>query len=182
MNKVILWVAACALLFSGCARVKHVPVTDDSDKTETGIRYYNLSPYMLIYSKPNGGLSAEVKYLPDRTKKMAARPFAFLSKLETELNFSDGALTKAVDTGDATAVPSSILKAVSTVKMAAIAALDAGKRAAEEAGQEYTLPAPHLYKIVVKADSVTFIGGPGKVDIKVSMLSQDEESQKGGAK
>src|ERR1700730_9618812 len=78
-----LLVPLCAM---GCvASVTH-RVVDTADKDD-GIRYYQSSPYLLVYSDSKGGLQGRILYLPDQTKKMAVEPHVFLGRSELTMFF-----------------------------------------------------------------------------------------------
>ncbi len=63
----------CMTSLAGCvAWVTHSPVKSDAGDAGEGIRYYQSSPYLLVYSDSKGGLKWQVLYLPDQTKKMMA--------------------------------------------------------------------------------------------------------------
>jgi hypothetical protein len=166
-------VIAAAITTTGCATVAHQHIPDDeADRRSTGVRYYATSPYLLVYSNGKGGIITELKYLPDPAKKMAAAPAATLANVEATLTFDRGVLTSAVTKGDATAVPTAIVKAVETIAPALLAALN---EAATE--KELIMPAPHIYKVVVNGTSVSFRGGKGDADFKVTLLPQEPKGK-----
>ena len=159
----------CCVL-SGCATVGHTRVPPGGDENETGIRYYNPSPYLLVHSDGKGGILTQLLYLPDPGKKMSARPSTFLADVSATMNFDRGVLTAAVETGDATTVSAAVMKAVETLGPAFLGVLNETKPRAE-----LSVPAPHLYKIVVKGDSVTFLGGEGDKGFTVTLLPPAKE-------
>ena len=61
---------------SGCASMTHSPVKDFSNPG--GIPYYLGSYYLLVHTDGKGNLESTILYLPDRSKKMVAKPTAFL--------------------------------------------------------------------------------------------------------
>lgn len=160
---------AVALSTAACATVSHRHIaTEDDDLRATGIRYYGASPYLLVYSNGKGGIVTELKYLPDPAKKMSAEPKATLANVDATLSFSNGVLTSSVETGDATAVPTAILKAAEAIAPALLAALNE-----TDTGKELIMPAPHIYKVIVNGNTVSFRGGKGDEDFKVTLLPQE---------
>ena len=151
-------------LVIGCAGVKHRP--DDGSDSERGIRYYRSAPYLLVYSDAKGGIVTEIKYLPDQTQIMVARPTNTLASLKSTMEFEDGVLNSAVDEPDAGALPSAILSAAREVLPLLLAA---------SAKPGDTVPAPHLYRIVVEGDRISFHGGPGDAPIEVKMTAAEED-------
>ncbi|MGC4041934.1 MAG: hypothetical protein QM710_14415 [Flavobacterium sp.] len=152
-----------AIAMSGCASVTYQKV--DSNDEGSGIRYYNSSPYLLVYSNGKGGLVSQIVYLPDPNKKMSASPTSFLASNQLTMEFSKGVYTTGKNTADGTAVSSAIIKAIETAAPALLAALN-------EPLTEREVPAPYLYKIVVEGSQVSFIGGQGDTTIKVNILKQ----------
>ena len=84
MGRFGVWgVWACVGLLGGCAGVSHSPVASSSaDRCVNGIRYYQNSLYLLVYSDGKGGIVSEFMYLPDTTKKMVACPHNFAADLD----------------------------------------------------------------------------------------------------
>lgn len=137
-----------------------------SDKKVDGIRYYRRSPYLLVYSDGKGGVVWNVLFLPDPTKKMAVDLEVLTSAFNTTLNFEDGTLKEFADDADATAVPKAVGAAIQQVLPALVKALfdevnEPGKTKAQ------AFPAPHLYKIVVAGNTVSFRGGKGDIDVNL---------------
>jgi hypothetical protein len=150
------------LLLTGCyASLKHSPAVDGG----TGIRYYRAAPYLLVHSDAKGGLLWRIVYLPDQSQKMMAEPIVFGGRSEMTLQFRNGVLVGASELGDTTEVPKAIIAAVQSALPLIAGALDAPK-ALEHTD---TLPAPHLYKIVVTGDQVQFLGGAGDAPIVVTL-------------
>jgi hypothetical protein len=141
---------------SGCAQLMVVPVGDlpgqTLDAEARGIRFYRQAPFLLVRSDGQGGLVTEVKWLPDTTQMMSARPFAILAKYETTLEFDGGALTKSSLVVDETAVVNASLQALGKVLAAQAANL------LPEPGKG-TVPGPRLYRIVIDGDVVKLQGG-----------------------
>ncbi len=140
---------ALALLLAGCAGFVYAPETDKSD----GIRYYESAPYLLIYSDGKGGLQWQIRYLPDQSHVMTVRPEVFAGRTEMTLYFKNGMLTGSSLMADSTDVPKAIIAAA----QAAVPLLVSG---IGEGPKRKGFPAPYLYKIVVDANGVNFIGGP----------------------
>ncbi len=78
------------------------------------------------------------------------------------LKFQNGILTTATTVGDTTVVSKAILAAVQS-------ALPLIAKAALEGPPESLFPAPSIYKIVVKDDIISFLGGRGDKDIAVPL-------------
>lgn len=153
--------ASLSLLFpfllAGCAAsVTHQRENSDSD----GIRYYMNAPYLIVYSNGRGGLQWQIRYLPDQTKVMTAKPHVFGARLEMTMNFQNGVLATSSVSGDSAGVPKAVIAAVQNV-------LPLLAKAAAGTPTTPGFPAPSLYKIVVNGDNVTFIGAKGDVSIQV---------------
>ena len=74
-----LLVLVPCLFLGGCAGVNYETITSDQqDAKAKGLRYYDSSPYLLVQTDNQGALKADLKYLPDLTKKRQARPYTFL--------------------------------------------------------------------------------------------------------
>lgn len=153
-----LLVLGLLLCTAGClATVKHGPATDDG----SGIRYYRAAPYLLVYSDAKGGLQWQVLYLPDQSRPMMAQPIVIGGRSEVTFEFRNGILAGSTAVGDTTEVPKAILAAVQAALPLIAGALEAPK------APPVTVPAPYLYKIVVRGNAVEFVGGQGDVDISV---------------
>ena len=150
----------------GCAGVTHEPVPEGGDAKVDGIRYYGSSWYLLVYSNGNGGVKWELKQLPDPTKLMVARPSRFLSSLKMTLEFKDGVLTSSKATADSTAVPKEILAAAQTVATALIKTLESGPPS--ETREPFTMPAPSLWRVVPKGDTIEFQGQESNEVVRVT--------------
>jgi hypothetical protein len=148
------------LLLVSCAGLKVSGVTDDN--AERGIRYYESSPYLLVHTDNEGGLTTELIYLPDLSKKMSARPYNYLANSSTTLNFKNGVLSSAETKVDETAVPKAILGAIETAAMAVLAA-------DEPKGELHQVPPPYLFKIVFEGKDIKLKGGPGDIPISVTV-------------
>ena len=99
------------LLLTGCsATITHEVATNDG----TGIRYYEQSPYLIVYSNSKNGLKWQIVYLPDPTKKMMATPHVVGGRSELTMFFpQNGVLTNNSEVGDTTAIPKAIIAAAS---------------------------------------------------------------------
>lgn len=151
---------------SGCSGLSVNRVPKALDQCTDGFRYYEPAPYVLVYSDGKTGLTAKVLYLPDLTRKMAAKPYNFMSSNTTKLNFSHGVLTDSDQKGDGTAVPKAIIEAAKTVAIAAAKGAGVALNQPERAGgvPGFAVPAPYLYRIVITETDVTLQGGQGSVD------------------
>jgi uncharacterized protein YceK len=159
MKHLYMLTVLVAALTSGCtANVIHTSATDCG----TGIRYYQASPYLLIYTNSKGGLKWQILYLPDQTKKMMAEPKVIGGRSELTMYFQNGVLTSSTEIGDTTALPKAIIATIqSAVPLLAKAAFSA---------PQPKVPAPYLYKIVVADGTIHFYGSQGDVPIIVPTL------------
>jgi hypothetical protein len=184
MRLILLFAAALGAV-AGCAKLEHKPIaytpvpscgpTDvamkanrKADNAATGIRYYQSSPYLLVFSDGKNGLSWQILYLPDQTKKMSAVPRSDWSKLDATLKFENGVLTDSNAIGEAAAVPKAIIAAAEQV-VASLAGIAAKGGAVpgvikDPQAEEMPVPPPLLYKIVVRGNSIQFLGGKTDVD------------------
>jgi len=155
-----LLVSIIVVFSFGCtASITHTPVGEAD--IGTGIRYYQSSPYLLVYSDSKGGLQWQILFLPDQTKKMMVTPQVIGGRSEMTLYFNNGILAGSTEVGDTTELPKAVLAAVqSVVPLIANAAIRAIPP---------TVPAPSLHKIVVNGSVVKFIGGPGDTPIVVTI-------------
>jgi hypothetical protein len=148
-----------SLLVAGCAaNVTHELESSNS----SGLRYYESAPYLLVYPNGKGGLVWQVLFLPDQSHVMVARPEVWGGRVQMAIKFQNGVLTNATTVGDTTVVPKAMIAAVQS-------ALPLIAKAALEAPPEHLFPAPSIYKIVVRDDTISFIGGPGDNGIKVPL-------------
>jgi hypothetical protein len=156
-----LTILLTAILLYGCsANILHGPA--GAADTGTGIRYYQASPYLLVYTNSKGGLKWQILYLPDQTKKMMAQPKAIGGHSEMTLYFQNGVLTSSTELGDSTALPKAMLAAIqSAVPLLATAAL---------AAEPDKVPAPSLYKLVIEQNTIHFYGRAGDYSITVPKL------------
>lgn len=153
MHKILIVVAACGLLGGCAAYVTHEPEKSDSK----GIRYYENSPYLIVYSDGKGGLRWQIRYLPDQSRIMTVSPTITGGRTEMTLHFQNGVLSTMSAVGDSTELPKAVIAAVQSaipLLAGAVSEVDG-------------FPAPYLYKIVVSGDTLTFVGGQGDSSIQV---------------
>lgn len=124
-------------------------VNPNPDASAWGFRYYDKSPYLLVKSDNNGGLEGEIIYLPDPNRKRSIRPYAFLAKNDLTLDFEDGALTSATSDQDSTEFPLAVVSALTSM---------VGSGFSKEAGPKGTVPAPRLFKVIVKGSTISLVG------------------------
>jgi hypothetical protein len=169
----VLAVTAAVVCVSGCAGLNVDPVAPDNnsasgldDRTANGIRYYEPAYFLLVYSDAAGSVKTDVLVLPDTTRKMVAKPHAFLSKNKQVLSFTDGMLTDSAQTVDSAVIPAALIQAAQT---AAEAAAKAGLLNAppSKTPQPPVLNAPRLYKIVVHGSSVILLGSAPRDTIQL---------------
>jgi hypothetical protein len=184
--------AVLALTAAGCAGVTHeqipqgllpfVPVGADDATVKTagaaaesiraenarqdgkfsGIRYYGTSQYLLVYSDGKGNISWKILELPDQTKLMSARPYNVLARLEVQMTFVNGTLSRTAQLVDGTVVPRQLIE-TATKFASSLALFDA---------PAYEVPAPRLYKIVEIPEPpyYAFLGNPELKDrVKVTV-------------
>lgn len=142
---------------SGCAGTVARPVVDDSKAT--GIRYYELAPFLLVYSDSKGGLKSALIYLPDTMKMRTVKPYAFLANNNSTLTFDKGALKKAEVDIDQTAVPKAAIETIKSLAVASLAAADTGGARADK--DRDTVPTPQLYRIIRSDEGVWKVSGTG---------------------
>jgi hypothetical protein len=148
-------VLAFALLVLGCPGVTVKPLPSDpvEEKKVKGIRYLRDAPFLLVYSDGKGGLLSEVLFLPDTTQRMSARPYAILASNEAAFKFANGVLTGQEIKVDETIVPTAVLSSLETVASAALKAFNTAGASADAA-----LPAPSLFRIVVRGNRLGLAG------------------------
>lgn len=144
-----LVVLTVATTLTACAGLDARTAAAD-EASESGIRYYDSSPFLLIYTDGKGGLKSDVLYLPDTTKLRVIKPYAYLAKNDTTLKFEKGRLTQAKSVVDETAVPTEVLKGFEKVALASIKAANAGMT---------EIPGPYLFRIVKVGDNWNLAGG-----------------------
>jgi hypothetical protein len=136
-------------LLTSCAGVTHQAITTaEQDCKARGVRYYDSSPYLLVQTDNQGGLTSDFMYLPDQNKKRQARPYTFLASNTTTLSFQNGILTDSSSDTDSSAVPAAVIKALEQV------ATSAAKLLAFDAAQTKQAPRVYLFKIVILESGV----------------------------
>lgn len=159
----VLVLAAAAL--HACAGLEVRDASSDAaDARAAGIRYYESSPYLLVYSDNAGGLVTRIVHLPDRSKRRSIRPYARLARGKATFDFRNGVLTGTDSDSDATAIPRAV---VGALEAAAKAAIVAGRGSGM--GDGTAVPAPYLFKIVVAGDRVELVGGGRPEPIRVDL-------------
>jgi hypothetical protein len=165
----ILFITSAVLtMFMGCSGVTavHIP-TDEADLLVTGFRYYESSPYILVYSDGKV-LKSDLIYLPDRTRKMSVELFDFISSNTAKLTFLNGVLTSAETEGDSTAVPKAVIESAKQVAIAAAKGAAALSMVKEEE-KAFAAPAPRLFKLVIDGQGARLIGSSPTIEIKVNV-------------
>jgi hypothetical protein len=148
--------SGAASVLSGCAGLSVRPInSDEEDKHARGYRYYETSPFLLIQTDNEGGVKSSIVHLPDTTKKRSARPYTVLASNEITLEFTHGSLTKSITDVDGTTVPKALVSVLEKAALATIAAANT----AEPAGAANTVPAPYLFRIIIKGDTIKLVGG-----------------------
>jgi hypothetical protein len=161
--------AIYALLFfavSGCAGITPEKVTKNNDSDLSGFRYYETSPFLFIHSDGKGGVTSDIIYLPDETKKRSIHPYAYLASNDVTLKFTNGALNEASTNVDETVVPNAVLTALTTVASKLFIA-------SPPKGSDGKVPAPYLYKITMGKDGqITLRGGNPTIEIHATITTQ----------
>jgi hypothetical protein len=134
--------AIAALVLCGCAGVT---VHTDGGKKDNGIRYYEPAPFLLVYSDSKGGLTSRIVWLPDTTRTMTLKPYAYLAKNDASFKFDKGMLTESKTVADETVIPQAIVAALKTAAIAGVAAANKAER-----DETPTVPAPYLFRIEIK--------------------------------
>jgi hypothetical protein len=138
-------------MISGCAGLDmHTISNNEADESEHGFRYYDTSPFLLVYSDNKGGLTSKLLYLPDMAKKRSIKPYNYLASNNTTLKFEDGRLTSAKAVVDETVIPTAILTSLEKIATSSIKAANAGKN---------EIPGPYLFRIVKKDTKWVLAGG-----------------------
>jgi hypothetical protein len=149
---------AVTALLAGCAGYTAKPVTNEAeDASSEGIRYYELAPYLIVYSDGKGGIKSNVELMPDTSRKMVVNPHAIASSNNSSLTFVNGVLTESKFITDETVLPAKVIDTIKTLGIAAVS------NAMNEPGAmaERQIPAPYLFKIVVGKDGTRLVGGQG---------------------
>lgn len=140
-----------ALTLVACAGLSGRTLSEDEDWSASGFRYYDSSPYLLVYTDNKGSLNSELKYMPDLTKKRQVKPYQFLASTDGKLDFEDGILTGAESNADGTAVPKAVISALEKAAKIAIAADTSPAR--EVADANGMAPRVYLFKIIKTIDA-----------------------------
>ena len=154
------------LCLCSCAGVTFRKIGNDTsrDARDRGIRYYPPAPYLLVHTNNDDGLTSRVIFLPDTSRKMSARPYAVMAKNTTKLTFDESMhylKGMSVDAG-ADEVPKAFVAALQTV---AASAIKAGVGMNKVDSSRASVPAPSLFKIIVKDQEIQLIGGQGSPSI-----------------
>jgi hypothetical protein len=141
---VFLSVGLC-LTLGACAGVNYQAImSEPDDQKARGLRYYDSSPYLLVQTDNQGGITSEFMYLPDKTKKRHAHPYTFLSSNTTTLEFQKGILTNNTSETDSSIVPAAVVKALEQVATSAVKMFD---QTTPTPKKQYA-PDVYLFKIV----------------------------------
>lgn len=170
----LAFVATIALAnLSGCSgtsahAIRPEGSTDKSlgkaDEDSKGFRYYESSPYLLVYANGKGGLETKLIYLPDPNKKRSIKPWEFLSSNTANLTFSNGVLTESKLAGDSTVIGKAIVEGFKAILEVAAGAAGGAALLTKKPAQgtdPYKVPFPSLYKIVVTKNGTQLYGGEG---------------------
>ncbi len=124
---------------TGCAGLEMKDLKSDTeDKDAKGFRYYDTSPFLLVYTDAKGGLKSEVLYLPDTQKKRSIRPYSYAAKNDATFKFENGRLAGANAVVDETVVPVAAISALEKIATSMIKAANAGVDG---------IPPPYLFRI-----------------------------------
>lgn len=135
MKMAVALTVACICL-TGCAGLDmRAPATQADAK---GFRYFETSPFLLVYTDGKGGIVSKFLYLPDTTKLRSIYPYAYGAKNDVTLKFDKGRLVQAAATVDETIIPASVIAGLEKIAVS---------KAAANAG-EAGIPAPYLFRIV----------------------------------
>lgn len=148
--RLAVWASCVATLLSGCAGMTSTSLTATENKTDTGIRYFDTSPFLLMYADGKGGLESKVLYLPDSTKLRSIKPYAYAAKNDSTLKFDNGRLASAKSTVDETAIPTAVISGLEKVATSLIKAANGGAEG---------IPAPYLFRIVGAPDGSWKLAG-----------------------
>lgn len=159
-----------AVLLSGCAGVTIQKENTDAAK-DNGIRYYEPAPFLLLYSDSKGGLNSKLLWLPDTTRVMTLKPYAYLAKNDATFKFDKGLLTQAKSVADETVIPTAVVAALKTAAVAAIAAANKS-----EGAENPTVPAPYLYRIVIDQGAATLYAADRSPSVIQVTLAQPPKS------
>jgi hypothetical protein len=146
--------AASTILLAGCAGLTAtaLPSKDNelTDDNANGFRYYETSPFLLVYTDGKGGLVSKILYLPDSTKLRTIKPYNFAASNSTTLKFDNGRLVQSKAVVDETVVPTAIISGLEKVASSAIKAAN---------GNNDGIPAPYLFRIYGDANGNWWLNG-----------------------
>ena len=157
------------LAITGCAGIEATPV--DPKVQTSGFRYYDTSPFILVYTDNKGGLVSTLIYMPDTTKMRQIKPYSYLATNKTTLTFSNGVLTQAKAEVDETAVPKAAIAGLQQVATAIVKAANA-----PDDDSKLEVPAPYIFRVIKKEGKWMLAGGQGKnlddegVSIRVTVV------------
>ncbi len=159
------------LLHTGCASVKHLSASQATDDADRGIRYYETSPYLLVYPQPGGSAKIEIHHLPDPTRRRSTQIKAWGgAKVRTELAFEKGCLVSSRNETAASEPPVALLAAVEEL-LPLLALMNLPQ-------EESALPAPSIYKFVTDPQGgLHLYGTPGTNTVWLPVMTAE-----GGAK
>ena len=169
---------AMAVFLSACAGTSVKHVSEERDHEESGIRYYEPAPFLLVYSDARGNLVSKVIIMPDLTRMRSVDPYAYFASNKTTLNFTNGILTQGKSVVDETIIPKAAFEAAK-----AIAGAIAGAAFDTTGGATPTLPAPKLFRIYVDANGIAQLieaptVGPDGEEIGIRVKFTDKEDKK----
>ena len=151
MRPLVTSILVLALGVTGCAglEMRNI-VSDTDDNIALGFRYYDTSPFLLIYTDGKGGLKSEILYLPDSTKKHSIRPYSYGATNDATFTFKEGRLTGAKATVDETVLPVAAVSALEKVATSLVKAANAGNEG---------IPGPYLFRIRKEGAEWKLTGG-----------------------
>lgn len=155
MRAIVTFALAAAML-TGCAGLEMKDISSDvDDSAALGFRYYDTSPFLLVYTDSKGGLKSEVLYLPDTQKKRSIRPYSYGAKNDATFKFENGRLVGAKATVDETVIPVAAISALEKVATSLVKAANAGKDG---------IPPPYLFRIRYDGTNWQLAGGQAIAD------------------
>ncbi|MBI5806258.1 hypothetical protein HZA73_09450 [candidate division TA06 bacterium] len=150
--KYSMMLALIALLMSGCATVKIY--SDQSLKTETGLKFYSAKPYLLVEHKASNDTSFRIVYLPDLSRPQYAKIIPGLGTSDLNITLNNSILTTYGSKTDSKipetiASTAELLKEVSSFKM-----LGNANEAESKPKLKYTF---ELYEIIMNASGTKLV-------------------------
>jgi hypothetical protein len=145
--------------------------------TPRGFRYYEPATYILAFYNPEDNkLMTKILSLPDTTKRMSSRPYAYFATNNTTLNFTDkGILLMAVSNVDSSAVPSAILTTAANIGAAVVKAgpaLGDTLKITPNAGAD-TFTGPYMFRLVMMSNGCYGLIGDGGQCFEVPVKAAD---------